>query len=54
MSNYEYNFWDDRTHELDIHPCRGCKDFVDGECSSNGACGKRYEEDTRWTDEQGK
>ena len=51
MNNYEYNFWDDRTHELDIHPCRGCKDFVDGECSTNGACGESYEEDTRWTDE---
>lgn len=40
MNNYEYNFWDDRTHELDINPCEGCKDFVDGECISNGGCGK--------------
>lgn len=35
----EYNFWDDRTHELDVHPCDGCKDYQDGKCISNGGCG---------------
>ena len=35
----DYNFWDDRTHELEINPCDGCLDYQDGECVSNGACG---------------
>jgi len=41
----DYNFWDDRTHEIDINPCDGCLDYKDGNCTSNGACGlknKRY------------
>lgn len=45
MNNYEYNFWDDRTHELDINPCKGCKYFVDGECISNGGCGESEEDE---------
>ena len=34
----EYNFWDDRTHDIEINPCKGCCDFVDGECVSFGGC----------------
>ena len=36
----DYNFWDDRTHELEINPCKGCEDYQNGECISNGGCGK--------------
>ena len=36
----DYNFWDDRTHELEINPCKGCKDYQDGKCISNGSCGE--------------
>jgi hypothetical protein len=40
----DYNFWDDRTHELDINPCNGCSDYIEGKCISNGGCGnKDYE-----------
>ena len=28
----DYNFWDDRTHELEINPCKGCEDYQDGKC----------------------
>ena len=35
----DYNFWDDRTHDLDINPCKGCEDYQDGECISDGGCG---------------
>lgn len=34
----EYNFWDDRTHEIDINPCEGCCDYDDGQCISFGGC----------------
>ena len=34
----DYNFWDDRTHELEINPCEGCEDYQNGECISNGGC----------------
>ena len=36
----DYNFWDDRTHELAIDPCEGCSDYKNGICISNGGCGK--------------
>lgn len=40
--DFGINWWDDRTIELynseSEHPCYGCRDFVDGECISNGAC----------------
>lgn len=39
----DYNFWDDRTHELDINPCKGCSDYQNGECVSNGGCGTERE-----------
>ena len=39
----EYNFGDDRTHELDINPCNGCSDYQNGECISNGGCGEERE-----------
>ena len=26
--------------ELNIDPCKGCEDYVDGECISKGGCGK--------------
>lgn len=37
----DYNFWDDRTHELEEneHPCKGCLFYEDDECRVNGACG---------------
>ena len=41
----DYNFWDDRTYELDINPCSGCQDYVDGECVSKGGCGEIGGED---------
>ena len=33
--------WDDRYKEIDenIHPCKGCEDYIDGECISKGGCG---------------
>lgn len=40
MERTEYNFWDDRTHELDISPCKGCEDYQNGECISNGGCAR--------------
>lgn len=42
----DYNFWDDRTHELNIDPCDGCKDYQNGECISFGGCyaGSRAED----------
>lgn len=40
MERTEYNFWDDRTHELDINPCDRCEDYQNGECVSNGGCAK--------------
>lgn len=40
----DLNFWDDRITELfysdSLHPCSGCRDYCDGECLSNGACGR--------------
>ena len=36
----EYNWWDDRTLELDNNPCIGCEDYQDNHCISNGGCGK--------------
>lgn len=41
----DYNFWDDRTHELDVDPCEGCPDYQDGECISNGGCGSVNDKD---------
>lgn len=38
MMDINYNFWDDRTHEMEINPCEGCCDYVDGECVSLGGC----------------
>ncbi|CDF23312.1 unknown [[Clostridium] clostridioforme CAG:511] len=35
----DYNFWDDRTHEVEINPCEGCYDYKNGKCISNGGCG---------------
>lgn len=35
----DYNFWDDRTHEVEINPCEGCCDYQNGKCISNGGCG---------------
>lgn len=35
----DYNWWDDRTEFIDINPCKGCEDYVNGECVSNGGCG---------------
>lgn len=45
----DYNFWDDRTHELEINPCKGCADYQNGECISNGGCGsdERSEQNER-------
>ena len=36
----DFYFWDDRTHELDINPCRGCLDYDAEEdtCISRGGC----------------
>lgn len=39
MGNVDYNFWDDRTLDLDINPCKGCEDYQNGECASDGGCG---------------
>lgn len=39
----DYNFWDDRTHELEINPCKGCEDYQNGECVSNGGCATQYD-----------
>ena len=39
----DYNFWDDRTHELEINPCKGCEDYQDGKCISDGGCGSNQE-----------
>lgn len=40
MCNLEYNFWDDRTHGVEINPCAGCDDYdvETGSCTSNGGC----------------
>lgn len=35
----DYNFWDDRTHEVEINPCEGCYDYQNGKCISNGGSG---------------
>lgn len=35
----DYNFWDDRTHEVEINPCEGCYDYQNRKCISNGGCG---------------
>ena len=40
----DYNFWDDRTHGLEINPCDGCEDYQDEKCISNGGCGSVIEE----------
>lgn len=40
----DYNFWDDRTHELEINPCKGCLDYQDGKCLSDGGCGSMNED----------
>lgn len=42
----DYNFWDDRTYNLDVNPCKGCSDYDDENemCMSQGACAKDYEE----------
>ncbi len=34
--------WDDIYNEIDenIHPCKGCEDYVNGECISKGGCGE--------------
>lgn len=39
----DYNFWDDRTHELEINPCKGCEDYQGGKCISDGGCGSKQE-----------
>ena len=39
----DYNFWDDRTHELEINPCKGCEDYQGEKCISNGGCGSKQE-----------
>lgn len=39
----DYNFWDDRTHELELNPCKGCEDYQDGKCISDGGCGSEQE-----------
>lgn len=39
----DINFWDDRTHELNIDPCDGCKDYQNGECISYGGCASTKE-----------
>lgn len=41
----DFNFWDDRTHELEINPCEGCHDYVDGICISDGGCAKERMEE---------
>lgn len=41
----DYNFWDDRTHELEINPCEECSDYQNGECISNGGCAKTEADD---------
>ena len=45
MDYLEYNFWDDRTYNLDINPCEGCSDYVNGICISDGGCGSDNDED---------
>ena len=40
----DYNFWDDRTHELEINPCNGCEDYQDGKCISDGGCASVIED----------
>ena len=44
----DYNFWDDRTHELEINHCKGCEDYQDGKCISNGGCGSGEKDDSNW------
>lgn len=41
--SFVYDFWDDRTYELEVDPCKGCEDYQDGKCISNGGCGSKQE-----------
>ena len=44
----DYNFWDDRTHELEINPCKGCGDYQNGKCISDGGCAETEDDDGDW------
>lgn len=36
---FDRDWWDDRTMEEDINPCRGCDDYdTELGCKSNGGC----------------
>lgn len=40
----DYNFWDDRTYNLDINPCKGCSEYVNGICISECGCSSALED----------